>query len=118
MEHPDEDLVALQCYWCGGWSLGIAPSHLPRLAEWVLMHNRPGSDHPGWLVTGVTDETSIHFISSMVRNLMSVRMRVLYHLMIFVVGHSACIFIHVPTACDTARPKQTFYYKTYKDIKP
>ena len=117
MEHPDEDLVNLQCSWCGDWSLNIAPSHGPRLASWDLMHNQPGTYRPGCLVTSITDKTSLHFICSLVRNLMSVRMRVLYHLMILVVGHSARIFIHVPTACDTARSKQTFYYKAYKDIK-
>ena len=115
MEHPDVDLAGLQCYWCGEYSW-VAPSHLPRLAEWQLMHNPPGSDRPGWLVTCDTDY-SLRFVCSLVRNLMSVRMRVLYHLMILVVGHSARIFIHVPTACDTARSKQTFYYKAYKDIK-
>jgi len=119
MEHDDDDanLVGLVCNWCGEWSWGREPSQIPRLAEWQLMHNPPGSDRPGWLVTNDTDY-SLQFVCSLVRNLMSVRMRVLYHLMILVVGHSARIFIHVPTACDTARPKQTFHYKTYKDIKP
>ena len=93
MEHPDVDLAGLQCYWCGEYSW-VAPSHLPRLAEWQLMHNPPGSDRPGWLVTNDTDY-SLQFVCSLVRNLMSVRMRVLYHLMILVVVVILLVFSYM-----------------------
>ena len=96
MEHDGDDasLVGLVCNWCGEWSWGVEPSHLPRLAEWQLMHNPPGSDRPGWLVTNDTDY-SPQFVCSLVRNLMSVRMRVLYHLMILVVVVILLVFSYM-----------------------
>ena len=82
------------CNWCGEWSWGREPSQIPRLAEWQLMHNPPWSDRPGWLVTNDTDY-SLRFVCSMVRNLMSVRMRVLYHLMILVVVVILLVFSYM-----------------------
>ena len=96
MEHDDDDanLVGLVCNRCGKWSWGREPSQIPRLAEWQLMHNPPGSDRPGWLVTNDTDY-SMTFLCSLVRNLMSVRMRVLYHLMILVVVVILLVFSYM-----------------------
>ena len=100
MEHDDDDdddddehAVALRCYWCGGSSWRV-PFSLPSLAEWELMHNPPGPGRPGWHVTCDSDFT-LRFVCSMVRNLMSVRMRVLYHLMILVVVVILLVFSYM-----------------------
>ena len=117
MEHDDDDanLVGLVCNRCGKWSWGREPSQIPRLAEWQLMHNPPGSDRPGWLVTNDTDY-SMAFLCSLVRNLMSVRMRVLYHLMILVVVVILLVFSYMFLQHVTQRDQNKL--SIIKHIKP